>query len=100
MKDPKRHNNVWVAGLFKSDNWRHKNREPDGVNDPPLGNTDLQFESGPIMGFCLRSYICGEMTSKNSKKHSMPVLPATSKDIPFLIRLINSAYRGDASRKG
>lgn len=30
----------------------------------------------------------------------MPVLTATSHDIPSLISLINSAYRGDASRQG
>ena len=30
----------------------------------------------------------------------MPVLSATIQDIPSLISLINSAYRGDASRQG
>ena len=32
--------------------------------------------------------------------HGMPVLPATIQDIPELVALINSAYRGDASKKG
>ena len=30
----------------------------------------------------------------------MPVLPATASDIPALISLINSAYRGEESRRG
>jgi ribosomal protein S18 acetylase RimI-like enzyme len=30
----------------------------------------------------------------------MPVLPATTQDIPELVALINSAYRGDISKKG
>jgi len=30
----------------------------------------------------------------------MPVLPATIQDIPELVVLINSAYRGEASKKG
>jgi len=30
----------------------------------------------------------------------MPVLPAILQDIPELVALINSAYRGDASKKG
>jgi ribosomal protein S18 acetylase RimI-like enzyme len=30
----------------------------------------------------------------------MPVLIATTRDIPALVALINSAYRGDASKKG
>jgi ribosomal protein S18 acetylase RimI-like enzyme len=32
--------------------------------------------------------------------HGMPVLTATLQDIPALVALINSAYRGDASKKG
>jgi len=32
--------------------------------------------------------------------HHMPVLLATLKDIPALVALINSAYRGEASKKG
>ncbi|MEP7372494.1 MAG: GNAT family N-acetyltransferase [Chitinophagaceae bacterium] len=32
--------------------------------------------------------------------HGMPVLTATLQDIPQLVALINSAYRGDASKKG
>jgi len=32
--------------------------------------------------------------------HGMPVLPATLQDIPELVALINSAYRGEASKKG
>lgn len=30
----------------------------------------------------------------------MPVLPASSQDIPALVALVNSAYRGEASKKG
>ncbi|MEI9909331.1 MAG: hypothetical protein WDO71_06520 [Bacteroidota bacterium] len=30
----------------------------------------------------------------------MPILTATSADIPALVALLNSAYRGDASKKG
>jgi ribosomal protein S18 acetylase RimI-like enzyme len=30
----------------------------------------------------------------------MPVFPATIKDVPALVPLINSAYRGEASKKG
>ena len=30
----------------------------------------------------------------------MPVLPASTEDIPELVTLINSAYRGEASKKG
>ena len=32
--------------------------------------------------------------------HSMPVLPATFRDIPALAALINSAYRGEGSKQG
>ncbi len=30
----------------------------------------------------------------------MPVIPATTKDIPALVKLLNSAYRGEESKKG
>ena len=33
-------------------------------------------------------------------KNLTPISPATEKDIPALVALINSAYRGDASKKG
>jgi GNAT superfamily N-acetyltransferase len=30
----------------------------------------------------------------------MPIIPATTKDIPALVELLNSAYRGEDSKKG
>lgn len=32
--------------------------------------------------------------------NSLPILPATEQDIPALNQLVNSAYRGDSSRRG
>lgn len=32
--------------------------------------------------------------------HQYTIIPATFDDIPFLAKLVNSAYRGDSSRKG
>lgn len=48
---------------------------------------------------CL-SRFTGQKTITKLYLHHMPVSPANIQDIPALVTLINSAYRGEASKKG
>lgn len=66
----------------------------------PIPFIDYQIKPGVISHIITTRPVSSCLHLMQSYLHCMPVLTATFQDIPSLVALINSAYRGEGSKKG